>query len=60
MVCVGHRRGLNPALLWQRPAAAAPTQPLAWKLPYASSTALKGKKRKRNPMREIISTLRKS
>ena len=29
--------------LWHRPAAAAPTQPLAWELPYATYTALKNK-----------------
>ena len=27
--------------LWYRPAATGPIQPLAWELPYASSTALK-------------------
>ena len=39
------RQGLDPILLWlwQRPAAAAPVQPLAWKLPYAVSAALKSK-----------------
>ena len=47
---VGCRRGLDPALLWLwcRPAAAAPIQPLAWELPYASSVALKGKKQNNN------------
>ena len=37
MICgVGHRRGLNLALLWLwcRPAAAAPMQLLAWEHPY--------------------------
>ena len=34
-------------LLWleHRPAAAAPIQPLAWKLPYATDVALKKKKK---------------
>ena len=43
---VGHRRGLDPELLWlwRRPAAAAPIQPLAWKLPYATDVFLKSKK----------------
>ena len=37
-LCVGHRCGSDLVLLWLwcRPAAAAPIQPLAWKLPYAS------------------------
>ena len=39
------RGGLDPILLWlwHRPAAVALIQPLAWKLPYASCTALKNK-----------------
>ena len=43
------RHGLDPALLWLwcRPAAAAPIGLLAWELPYASSLALKSKKRRR-------------
>ena len=38
---VGCRRGLDPALLWlwHRLAAAAPIQPLAWELPYATGIA---------------------
>ena len=34
--------------LWCRPAAVAPIRPLAWELPYATSTVLKikGKKKK--------------
>ena len=34
---VGHRRSLDPMLLWlwHRPAATAPIQPLAWEPPYA-------------------------
>ena len=28
---------------WYKPAAAAPTQPLAWELPYALGTTLKEK-----------------
>ena len=30
--------------LWCRPAPAAPIQPVAWELPYATSVALKEKK----------------
>ena len=43
---VGHRPGLDPALLWLwcRPAATAPIQPLAWEPPYAMGTALKRQK----------------
>ena len=45
---VGHRHGLDPALLqlWHRLAAAAPIQPLDWKLPYAADVALKGQRKK--------------
>ena len=40
---VGHRRGSEPMLLWlwQRPAAVALIQPLAWESPYATDAALK-------------------
>ena len=40
---VDHRLGSDPKLLWLwcKPAAAAPIQPLAWKLPYAMGVALK-------------------
>ena len=43
---VGHRHGSDPALLWlwHRLAAAAPTRPLAWELPYAAGVALKREK----------------
>ena len=46
---VGCRHGLGPALLWlwDRPAAVAPSQPLAWKLPDAAGAALKRQKRKK-------------
>ena len=51
---VGHRRGLNLALLWlwRRPAATAPIRTLAWEPLYALGAALekakisKGKKKK--------------
>ena len=33
--------------LWYRPAAVAPIRPLAWEPPYATSAALKKKKKKR-------------
>ena len=40
---VGHRHGLDPALLWlwHRLVAVAPTGPLDWEAPYAVSAALK-------------------
>ena len=40
---VGHRRGSDPALLWQwhRTADATLIRPLAWELPYALDVALK-------------------
>ena len=45
---VGHRGGLDPALLWleRRLAATALIQPLAWKLPYVAGAVLKEKKYK--------------
>ena len=47
---VGHRHGLDPALLWLwlRPVAIAPIQPLAWELPYAVGAALKKDQKKVN------------
>ena len=49
---VGRRGGWDPALLrlWCGPAAVAPIRPLAWEIPYATSVALKSKKRKLNPV----------
>ena len=43
---VGRRCSLDPAWLWLwgRLAAAAPIQPLAWKLPYTAGAAVKSKK----------------
>ena len=45
---VGHRHGSDPELLWLwcRLAAAAPSRPLAWELPYAMGVAIKRQKRK--------------
>ena len=33
--------GLDPTLLWHRPAATGPIQPLDWEPPYAVGAALK-------------------
>ena len=61
---VGHRRGLDPALLWLwlwcRPEATAPIRPLAWEPPYATSAALerqkkKKKKKKKNNKKKNVS-----
>ena len=40
---VGHTCSSDPTLqwLWCRPASAAPSQPLAWELPYVVGIALK-------------------
>ena len=40
---IGRLRGSDPAVLWLlcRPAARAPTGPLAWESPYAVDVALK-------------------
>ena len=40
--------------LWHRAAAAAPIQPLAWKLPHASDAALKKEKQKTNKQKNRI------
>ena len=47
---VGHRHGLDLALLWLwcRLASVAPTGPLAWEPPYVMGAALKSKKKKKN------------
>ena len=46
---VGCRHGSDPMLLWLwcRPAAVAPIGPLAWEPPYATGSALKSQKKKR-------------
>ena len=46
---VGHRRGLDPKLLWpwHRPAATALIRPLAWEPPYATGATLGKTKRKK-------------
>ena len=49
-LCIGQRLGSYPALLglWHRPAAVAPTWPLAWEFPYATDVALKRKNNNNN------------
>ena len=56
---VGHRQGLDLALLWlwHRLLAEALTQPLAYKLPYAAHEALKRQKRKKEPKKHQIHNL---
>ena len=51
---VGQKLGSDLALLWlwYRPAGAAPITPLAWELPYASSSAVKRKKKRGVPVME--------
>ena len=46
---VDQRSGSNPELLWlwRRPAATAPTGPLALEFPYAAGMALKGTKKQK-------------
>ena len=46
---IGRRCFWDPTLLrlWYKPEAAAPIRPYAWELPYASSVALKSKKKKK-------------
>ena len=55
---VGHRRGLDPELLWlwRRLAATALIRPLAWEPPYPAGAALekaKRQKRKKEKKRKI-------
>ena len=51
---MGHRRGLDPALLWlcQRLAATAPIGPLPWQSPYAVGAALKRQEKKKEREKE--------
>ena len=49
---VGHRSGLDLALLWRRPVAIAWIRPLAWEPPYVTGVALektKTNKQKKKP-----------
>ena len=59
---VGHKRGLDPMLLWLwcGPAAEALIRPLAWELPYVVGEALKKpkkKKKKNQPKRKSFPSL---
>ena len=53
---IGHRRGLDPALLWFWPrlAATAPIGPLAWDPPCAVGVALKRKKNCRMQQKQCL------
>lgn len=45
-------------MVWHRPVAAAPIQPLAWELPYAVGAALiKKKKERKHKMLTVIKVL---
>ena len=50
---VGHRCGLDPVLLWCRPAAVALIPLLAWEPPYAVGAARKKKKKMKETVKEI-------
>jgi len=50
---IGLRCGLDLALLWRRPAAAALIRPLARELSYASGAALKKKKNKERERQNV-------
>ena len=52
---VGHGRSSDPELLWHRPAATAPIQPLGWEPLYAVSMALKRHETKKK--KKIISSI---
>ena len=51
---VGHRRGSDPVLLWCRPAAVVPLQPLAWEFPYTVGVDLKRQKKKKKKKKKTI------
>ena len=53
---VGHRHGLDPALLWlwQKLAAVAPIRPLTWEPPCAMGVALKKAKRQKKKINVTI------
>ena len=55
---VGCRGGLDLSLLWLwcRPAAVAPSQPLAWEPPYAAGAALKRKAKKKKKKNRQVTT----
>ena len=58
----GHRCLLDPELLWlwHKPEAAAPIQPLAWELSYATGVAIKRKRKKeRNQRSEEVVHIQK-
>ena len=44
---VGGRRGSHLLLLWHKPEATAPIQPLGWEPPYAMGAALEKDKKKK-------------
>ena len=52
---VGHKRGLDPTLLWlwHRLAVTTLIRPLAWEPPYAAGAALKSKKKKKKDVYRI-------
>ena len=49
---VGRTHGSDLMLLWQRPAAVALIQPLAWEPPYATGAAPKSKKQTNKQTKE--------
>ena len=51
---VGHRRGLDPSLLWLwcRLAATVLVQPLAWEPPYVVGATLKRQKKRKKKKRK--------
>ena len=53
---VGHRRTLDPALLWlwRRLTATAPIRPLAWEPPYATEVAQEMAKRQKQTNKQQL------
>ena len=51
---VSHRCVSDPTLLWCRPAATAPTRPLAWELPYAKALEMAKRPKQNKTKKEYI------
>ena len=55
-LCVGRRRGLEPALLWlrRRPVATALIGPLVWEPLHAAGAALEKVKKKKSQLKCLL------
>ena len=44
--------------LWHRPATAAPTEPLAWEIPYAAGAVVKRQTERKNLLDDVSSKMK--